>query len=86
MEKSYLGNDVFRVHNDEKLEGKVFVSFIALILRNEIYKLLKELYKTNRKEFTVPKVLREYEKIGLTKMGDGKYHIRYSLTAKQKKC
>lgn len=38
MEKSYLGCDVFRVHTDEKLESKVFVSFIALIMRNELYK------------------------------------------------
>lgn len=38
MEKTYLGNDVFRVHTDENLESKVFVSFVALIIRNEIYK------------------------------------------------
>ena len=43
MEKIYLGNDVFRVHLDEHLESKVFISFIALIIRNEIYKSLKPL-------------------------------------------
>lgn len=57
---------VFRVHSEEKLESKVFVSFIALIIRNEIYKSLKELYKTNRKEYTIPKVLRDYERLGAT--------------------
>lgn len=85
MEKTYLGNDVFRVHSEEKLESKVFVSFIALIIRNEIYKSLKELYKTNRKEYTVPKVLKDYERLGVTKLADEKYHIRYRLTNKQKK-
>lgn len=85
MEKTYLGNDVFRVHSDEKLESKVFVSFIALIIRNEIYKSLKELYKTNRKEYTVPKVLRDYERLGVIKLADEKYHLRYRLTNKQKK-
>ena len=84
MEKTYLGNDVFRVHTDEKLESKMFVSFIALIIRNEIHKSLKELYKTNRKEYTVPKVLREYDKLGVTKLADEKYHLRYRLTKKQK--
>lgn len=85
MEKTYLGNDVFRVHSEEKLESKVFVSFIALIIRNEIYKSLKELYKTNRKEYTVPKVLKDYERLGVIKLADEKYHIRYRLTNKQKK-
>lgn len=84
MEKSYLGNDVFRVHSDESLEGKMFVSFIGLMIRNEIYRSLKGLYKKNRKEYTVPQVIREYERMTLTKLSDDKYHIRYNLTKKQK--
>jgi transposase len=83
-EKSYLGNDVFRVHTDERWESKVFISFVALIIRNEIYKSLKPLYQKNRKEYTVPKVLREYDKIGVTKLSDNRYHVRYKLTKKQK--
>lgn len=85
MEKSYLGFDVFRVHDTEKLESKVFISFVALILRNEIYQALKPMYKKNRKENTVPKVIREYERLGITKLSDNKYHVRYSLTSRQKK-
>lgn len=85
MEKTYLGNDVFRVHTDEHLESKMFISFVALIIRNETYKSLKPLYLTSRKEYTVPKVLREYERLGVTKLSDGKYHVRYRLTNKQKK-
>ncbi len=85
MEKSYLGFDVFRVHNTAKLESKVFISFIALIIRNEMYQSLKPLYKKNRKEYTVPKVLRECERLGITKLSDNKYYMRYSLTNKQKK-
>lgn len=84
MEKSYLGNDVFRVHSSEKLESKVFVTFIALIIRNEIYKAMKGLYQKNKKEYTVPKVLKEIERLGLTKLSDEKYHMRYNLTKKQK--
>ena len=84
MVKSYLGCDVFRVHSVERLESKVFLSFIALIIRNEIQKRLKPLYQKDRKNFTVPKVLRQYERIGITKLSDNKYHIRYNLTKKQK--
>lgn len=49
MEKTYLGNDVFRVHSDEHLESKVFILFIAFIIRNEIYKSLKPLYIKKQK-------------------------------------
>ena len=84
MDKSHLGNDVFRVHGDEKLEGKMFVSFVALVIRNAIQQKLKPLYKKNRKEYTVPMALRQYERLGLTKLSDDKYHLRYALTSKQK--
>lgn len=84
MEKRYLGNDVFRVHTDEHLESKVFISFIALIIRNEIHKSLKPLYMRNRKEYTIPKVLREYERLGVTRLADHRYHVRYRLTNRQK--
>lgn len=84
MDKSYLGNDVFRVHGNEKLEGKMFVSFVALVIRNAIQNRLKPLYKKNRKEYTVPMALRQYERLGLTKLSDDKYHLRYGLTNKQK--
>lgn len=84
MDKSYLGNDRFRVHDMTKLEAKMFVSFVALILRNEIQKAIKPLYRKNKKEYTVPKVLRELDKLALTKLSDEQYHQRYVLTKKQK--
>lgn len=62
----------------------MFVSFITLIIRNEIYKSLKPLYLKNRKEYTIPKVLREYERLGLIKLSDHKYYVRYKLINKQK--
>ena len=72
---------MFRVHSDEALEGKMFVSFIALILKNEIYKNSKELYLKNKKEGTVPAVLNVINKLTLTRMSDDKYHCRYKLTS-----
>ena len=41
-DKSYLGNKSMRVHSDEALSSKVFIQFIALILRSRIYAALKE--------------------------------------------
>lgn len=85
MEKSYLGCDVFRVHTTDKLESKMFVSFIALILRNEISKKTKKLYQSNRSEYTMQKIIQQLERLGLTRLSDEKYHERYNLTSKQKR-
>ncbi|MFR7571347.1 MAG: hypothetical protein ACLUVM_00760 [Blautia faecis] len=41
-DKSYLGNKSMRVYSDEALSSKVFIQFIALILRSRIYIALKE--------------------------------------------
>lgn len=84
MEKSYLGNDVFRVHNTERTESKMFITFIALILRNEMQKAISPLYQKNKKEYTVPKVIRTLDKMYLTKMSDDQYYLRYNLTKKKK--
>ncbi|MBR2066907.1 MAG: transposase, partial [Solobacterium sp.] len=84
-EKSYMGFDCFRVHDEERMKAKLFVLFISLIIRTEIYNRLKPLYLKDAKNYTVPKALKELEKLYLTKLADDKYHQRYLLTAKQKK-
>lgn len=85
MEKSYLGFNAFRVHSTDKLESKLFISFIALIIRNEMSQKTKKLYYTNRKEYTLPKIIQQLERMGITRLSDNKYHERYALTARQKK-
>ena len=45
---------------------------------------MKPLCKKNCKEYTVPRVLKEYDRLGVTRLSDNKYHIRYKLTNKQK--
>ena len=84
-EKSYMGFDCFRVHDDARLKSKLFILFIALIIRTEVYNRLKPLYLKDSKNFTVPKAIKELEKLYVTKLADDKYHQRYLLTAKQKK-
>lgn len=85
MDKTYLGSDVFRVHTNERVKSKVFISFMALIIRNHIYHAMKPLYAKNKSEFSVPKVLREIQKLSVTKLSDNKYHLRYNVTGKQKR-
>lgn len=63
----------------------MFISFIALVLRNQIYMKTKALYKSNKTEYTVPRIIRTLETMGVTKLSDDKYHLRYQLTSKQKK-
>jgi transposase len=41
-DKSYLGNRSLRVHSNESVSGKIFVEFIALIIRNRRYCRLKD--------------------------------------------
>lgn len=84
MEKSYLGSSVFRVHSTERLEAKMFITFIATIIRNEIHNLTKGLYEKNKTEYTVPLILKQIDRLSLTRYSDEKYHLRYSLTKKQK--
>ena len=61
-DKSYLGNKSMRVHSDEALSSKVFIQFIALILRSRIYTALKEKSEKMLKKpnyLTVPAALKE---------------------------
>ena len=86
-DKSYLGNKSMRVYSDEALSSKVFIQFIALILRSRIYIALKEksekmLKKSNY--LTVPAALKELEKIVMIRHLDGVYRLDHAVTATQK--
>lgn len=41
-DKSYLGNKSLRVYGSELANAKIFIEFVALIVRNRIYKRLKD--------------------------------------------
>lgn len=85
MEKSSLDNYVFRVHSDQRMEGKMFVTFLALILLTEIRNTISPLYKLHRSDNTVPKVISTIDHLSVTKLSDNQYHQRYKLTAAQKR-
>lgn len=86
-DKSYLGNNAERVYGNESVDTKVFIEFVALIIRNRIYTRLKEeMEKENKKlnYMTVPAALRELEKIEMVKGADNEYRLDHAITAKQK--
>ena len=82
--KSGIDFNKARVHTTESLKSKVFVTFIAMIVRNELFQKAEVLRKKNRKAYTVPGMISELENIECTRNSVGKYRRKYALTAKQK--
>lgn len=85
--KSYLGARSERVYSNESIDTKLFVEFVATILRSKMYILLKEeMNKQGKKQnyMTVPAAIRELEKIELLKGADNEYRLDYAVTATQK--
>lgn len=85
VDKSFLEADTLRVYSDDSMESKQMLNFMALIVRNEVYKKTTDLKLKDRKSYTIPAIIRELSKIIITRNGDGKYQLRYALTNKQKK-
>lgn len=86
-DKSFLGSRSQRVHTNEAVEAKIFIEFIALIVRNRFYNLLKEQMlrlNTRRNTMTVPGAIRELEKLEMTRRNGTLYLQDYALTKSQK--
>ena len=86
-DKSYLGNRSLRVQSDEAASAKIFVEFVALIVRCRMYTMLKdEVFKMEKHPnyMTVPAAIRELEKIEVVRGLDGRYRMDHAVTATQK--
>lgn len=86
-DKSYLGERTLRVYQDEPTHAKIFIEFVALIIRNKIYTLLKDRMKEIRKKknyMTVPMALKELDKIELVRQADRVYRMDHAITATQR--
>lgn len=86
-DKSFLGSKSMRVCSENSLSAKIFIEFIALIIRNRMFNLLKtEMLKLNvRKNFmTVPAAIRELEKIEMVRRNNGDYKLDHAITKTQK--
>ena len=86
-DKSYLGAHCERVYSNESIDAKIFIGFVATIIRSRIYTLLKdEAGRLDKKPnfMTVPAALKELEKIEMLKGADNEYTLDYAVTATQK--
>ncbi len=86
-DKSYLGARSERVYSNESIDTKIFVGFVATIIRSRMYALLKE--ETARMEkkqnfMSVPAAIGELEKIEMLRGADGEYILDHAVTATQK--
>lgn len=86
-DKSYLGDKSLRVYGDSAADSKIFIEFLALIVRNRMYNCLKdEMLKLDSRPnyMTVPAAIRELEKIEMVRLTDNKYRLDHAVTATQK--
>ena len=86
-DKSYLGNKSIRVYSEESARARIFVEFVAMILRCKMYTKLKEEMKKLEKKpnyMTVPAALKELEKIEMVRQLDNVYRLDHAVTANQK--
>ena len=87
-DKIYLGDKSLRVHSTESTSAKIFVEFVAMIIRNKLYTcLLDEMNRIGKKQnyMTVPAAIKELEKIEMTRQTDNVYRLDHAVTATQKK-
>ena len=86
-DKTFIGSKSERVQSSQSMSSKIFIEFIALIVRNRIYNLLKEqMIKTEsrQKYMTVPAAIRELEKIEMVRRNNGIYKLDHAVTKTQK--
>ncbi len=85
--KTFIGSHCFRVHSNQALYGKMFIEFVALIIRNRIYVLLRTAMIKLGKRYeymNVPAALDELDGIKITKGATEQYRFKYHLTKAQK--
>ena len=66
---------------------KIFIGFLALIVRNRVYNALQDEIKrlgTKPNYMTVPAALRELEKIEMVRSTDNIYRLDHAITRTQK--
>lgn len=75
-----------RMHSAEVVSAKIFIKFIALIIRQRIYNLLKDekiQLPDKRDCMTVSEAIRELEKVELVQINDGRYQLDHAFTSMQ---
>ena len=71
-DKAFFGMNALRVGSEASLESKALLSFIVIIVRNDMLSRLKPLYQKNRKNYTVPSAIRILQSLRISKLPEGK--------------
>ena len=75
------------MYTDESVSAKIFIEFVALIVRSRFYCLLKdenERLESRQNYMDVPAAIRELEKIEMIRGLDDVYRLDHEVTATQK--
>ena len=86
-DKTFIGSKRERIQSSQSMSSKIFIEFIALIVRNRIYNLLKDQMirlESRNKFMTVPAAIRELEKIEMVRRNGGRYKLDHAVTKTQK--
>jgi hypothetical protein len=86
-DKTFTGSRAERVQTEQALRSKVFIEFIALIIRSLVYGRICEhtdAVGIRRNYMNVTSVISKLEKIEMVRTGDGVYRIDHAITARQK--
>lgn len=86
-DKSYLGDKAERVYTGNAIRSKIFIEFVAMIIRSRMYVLLVEQMKKDNQKYnymTVPAAIKELEKIEIIRYGHDRYRLDHAITKTQK--
>lgn len=86
-DKTFIGSKSERTPSSQSMSSKIFIEFIALIVRNRIYNLLREnMLRMDAKYnyMTVPAAIRELEKIEMVRRTGKTYRLDHAVTKTQK--
>ncbi len=86
-DKTFLGARSERTHSNENTRSKIFVEFVALIIRNRIFTLLREAVLNNNIKdnyMTVPAAVKELDKIESVMTSNKRYMLDHAVTKTQK--
>lgn len=86
-DKTFIGAKSMRTPDIENISAKIFLEFIALIIRNRIYNLLKENTIRMDKRYNymdVPAAIRKLEQIEMVRTNGKSYKLDHAITKPQK--
>ncbi len=86
-DKTFIGNRSMRTGSGDAASARIFIEFIALIIRCRLYTMLKDRQESMSERpnyLMVPAALKELEKIVMIRQLDGIYRLDHAVTKHEK--